>query len=176
MNNTPKIDQSAFIADGAKVIGNVTIGKNASIWYNAVLRADLPGVEIVVGEGSNIQDCTVIHQDHGKSAIIGKNVTVGHSCIIHGCTIEDNCLIGMGAIILSGAVVKKGAIIAAGAVVKENAIVEENTLYAGIPAKEIKKLDDKYSKAVQDNADEYVHLSETHKKGEFKLYSIRLKI
>ncbi len=134
----PQISKSAFIAEGAKLIGSVTIEENASIWYNAVLRADLAGIKI--GFGTSIQDCSVIHIDRDGDCIIGKNVIVGHNCILHACTIGDNALIGMGAIVLSKVIIGDGAIIAAGSVVKEKTIVEPQTLYAGSPAKFIKKL------------------------------------
>lgn len=163
MKDTPIIDNTAFIADGAKVIGTVKIGKESSVWYNCVLRGDIPNAEIIIGKRSNIQDGTVIHNDHNKSTIIGNNVTVGHNCVIHGCVIEDECLIGMGAIILSGAVIKKGAIVGAGAVVKENAVVEERSLVVGIPAKHVKTLEEINHKQILENADEYVKLARNHK-------------
>ncbi len=163
MKKTPLIDKTAFIADGAKVMGSVKIGEESSVWYNCVLRGDIPNTEIVIGKRSNIQDGTVIHNDHNKSTIIGDNVTVGHNCVIHGCVIEDECLIGMGAIVLSGAVIKKGAIVGAGAVVKENAVVEEKSLVVGIPAKHVKTLDESSRKQVLENADEYVEAARMHK-------------
>lgn len=159
MGTTPIIHKTAFIADGAKVIGTVKIGEESSVWYNCVLRGDIPNTEIIIGRRSNIQDGTVIHNDHGKSTIIGSSVTVGHNCVIHGCVIEDECLIGMGAIILSGAVIKKGAVVGAGAVVKENTVVEEKSLMVGIPAKHVKTLDESSHKQILANADEYVKLA-----------------
>jgi carbonic anhydrase/acetyltransferase-like protein (isoleucine patch superfamily) len=169
MKNIPKIDNSAFIADGAKIMGDVTIGPDSSVWYNCVIRSDIPNTNIVIGEMTNIQDCTVIHNDHNKSTVIGNNVTIGHNCIIHGCVIEDECLIGMGAIVLSGALIKKGAVIGAGAVVKENAVIESNTLAVGIPAKQIKTLDGNSRKHVLENAEEYVNVGKDHAKGLFHL-------
>ena len=163
MNNTPIIHETAFIADGAKVMGVVKIGEESSVWYNCVLRGDIPNTEIIIGKRSNIQDGTVIHNDHNKSTIIGDNVTVGHNCVIHGCVIEDECLIGMGAIVLSGAVIKKGAIVGAGAVVKENAIIEEKSLVVGIPAKHVKTLDESSRTQILANANEYVEAARTHK-------------
>jgi len=165
MGSMPVIHKTAFVADGAKVMGVVKIGEESSVWYNCVLRGDIPNTEIVIGKRSNIQDGTVIHNDYNKSTIIGDNVTVGHNCVIHGCVIEDECLIGMGAIILSGAVIKKGAIVGAGAVVKENTIVEENSLVVGIPAKHAKTLDESSHKQVLENAEEYVKLARMYKKG-----------
>ena len=162
MKNTPVIHKTAFIADGAQIMGVVKIGKESSVWYNCVLRGDIPNTEIIIGKRSNIQDGTVIHNDHNKSTIIGDKVTVGHNCVIHGCMIEDECLIGMGAIILSGAVIKKGSIVGAGAVVKENAVIAEKSLVVGIPAKLIKTLDESSRKQILANADEYVELARIH--------------
>ncbi len=165
MKNELQIDKSAFIADGAKIIGDVKIGKESSVWYNCVIRSDIPGTNIIIGDRTNIQDCSVIHNDHGKSTIIGNDVTIGHNCIIHGCVIEDECLIGMGAIVLSGALIRKGAVIGAGAVVKENAIIETNTLSVGLPAKHIRTNDDKVRKHILENAQEYVTLGKEHAAG-----------
>ncbi|HBM15248.1 MAG TPA: gamma carbonic anhydrase family protein [Lentisphaeria bacterium] len=167
--NIPQIDKSTFIAEGAKIMGDVTIGRSSTVWYNCVIRSDIPNTKIVIGERTNIQDCSVIHNDHNKSTIIGNNVTVGHGCIIHGCVIEDECLIGMGAIILSGAVIRKGSIIGAGAVVKENAIIEASTLAVGIPARQVKSLDEDSRKHILENADEYVKLGMEHREGLYPL-------
>lgn len=169
MKNLPQIDSTAFIAEGARVMGDVKIGKESSVWYNCVIRSDIPNTNIVIGERSNIQDCSVIHNDHNKSTIIGNNVTIGHNCIIHGCVIEDECLVGMGAIVLSGALIKKGAIIGAGAVVKENAVIEANTLAVGIPAKQIKTLDNNTRKHILENAEEYVYAGKEHRSGNYPL-------
>lgn len=169
MKNIPEIDNSAFIAEGAKVMGDVKIGKESSVWYNCVIRSDIPNTNIVIGDRTNIQDCSVIHNDHNKSTVIGNNVTIGHNCIIHGCVIEDECLIGMGAIVLSGALIKKGAVIGAGAVVKENAVIEANTLAVGIPAKQVKTLDENIRKHILDNAEEYVKAGSEHSNGDYPL-------
>lgn len=134
----PKVDPSAFVAPGAQVIGQVVIDARASVWFNAVLRGDESG--IFIGEGSNIQDGTVVHVDTKDPVRVGRNVTVGHNVTLHGCTVEDGALIGMGATILNGAVIRKGALVAAGALVLENQIVEAGTLVAGVPAKERRKL------------------------------------
>ncbi len=157
----PKIHQSCFIADGAKIIGNVTLKKNASIWYNAVLRGDIN--KIVIGENTNIQDGCILHLENDRACIVGNNVTVGHKAILHGCTIEDNCLIGMGAIILNGAYIKKGSIIGAGAIITENTIVEEHSLMVGIPGKKIKSTPENTQKTNIEWAKKYVKLSSIHK-------------
>ena len=102
---SPKIHDSVFVADGARVIGDVTLKKGSSIWYNTVARADIN--KIIIGERSNVQDNSVIHLENDQGVIIGNDVTIGHNAIIHGCTIEDGALIGMGSIIMNGAVVGK---------------------------------------------------------------------
>lgn len=134
----PVRDEKTFIADGAKVIGKVTMKEFSSIWFNSVARGDVNRIDI--GRYSNIQDNSVLHVADDCPTIIGDFVTVGHNCIIHGATIEDHCLIGMGAIILNKAVIGRGSIIAAGAVVKERQIIPPNSLVVGIPGKIIKQV------------------------------------
>ncbi len=133
---SPDINEKTFIADGAKVIGKVTMKEFSSLWLNAVVRGDVSHIEI--GRYTNIQDNSVVHVADDYPTIIGDYVTVGHNAIIHGCTIEEHCLIGMGAIILNGAVVGKGSIIAAGAVVKEKQIIPPHSLVVGVPGKVVK--------------------------------------
>ena len=161
LNHNPNVADDAFIAHTAVVIGDVTLKSGASIWYQAVLRGDINGIE--VGERSNIQDGCVLHVENDRKCIVGNDVTVGHKAILHGCTVEDGCLIGMGAIILNGAIIKKGAVIAAGAVVKENTIVESNTLWAGVPAKEGKKLPESVYDQNVNWAEKYVGLAGVHR-------------
>lgn len=132
-NAQPTIDPEAFIAEGAVIRGDVRIERNASIWYNAVLRGDVDS--IAVGEGSNIQDGCVLHVDRGCPVRIGRNVTVGHGAIVHGCTIGDGSLIGMGAIILNGAVIGEGCIVGAGALVTQGKHIPAGTLVIGSPAR-----------------------------------------
>lgn len=132
-NTQPTIDPEAFIAEGAVVRGDVRIERNASIWYNAVLRGDVDS--IAVGEGSNIQDGCVVHVDRGCPVRIGRNVTVGHGAIVHGCTIGDGTLVGMGAIILNGAVIGEGCIVGAGALVTQGKHIPAGTLVIGSPAR-----------------------------------------
>lgn len=134
----PELDPSVYVAPGAYLIGDVHLGKDVSVWFHAVMRGD--NDTITIGEGSNVQEGTIIHVDEGYPVNIGKNVTVGHRCVIHGCTIEEGAMIGMGAVVLNGAHIKKGAVVAAGAVVGENKVVEENTLAAGVPAKPLKTI------------------------------------
>jgi carbonic anhydrase/acetyltransferase-like protein (isoleucine patch superfamily) len=130
---TPVIDPTAFVAVGARVVGGVTLGEGASVWYNAVLRAD--GDTITIGAGSNLQDNVSVHVDSGHPVQIGQDVSVGHNAVVHGCTIGDGSLIGMGAVVLSGAVIGAGCLIAGGAVVLEGAVIPPGSLAAGVPAK-----------------------------------------
>ena len=129
----PTIAENVFIAPTAVVIGDVTIGTGASIWYGTVVRGDM--APIVIGEDTNIQDNCTVHTDKGFPAIIGARVTVGHNAVVHGCTLADNCLVGIGALVLSGAVVAKEAVVAAGSVVREGQQVGPRELVAGTPAK-----------------------------------------
>ena len=150
----PRIDEQAVVADGAVVLGDVTIEKNASIWYNAVIRGDANSISI--GEGTNIQDLAVLHVDADASLAIGKNVTIGHGAILHGCTIKDQALIGMGAIVLNGAVIGKGSMIAAGALVPQNTVVPDGALYMGNPAKFRRMLTEEELTANLKNAANYI--------------------
>ena len=159
--NTPQINESAFIADGAKVIGDVIMKSESSVWYNTVVRADIN--QIIVGERSNIQDNSVLHLENDQGVIIGNDVTIGHNAIIHGCTIGDGALIGMGSIIMNGATIGKGAVVGAGAIVTENMHVPDLGLVVGLPGKVIKTLsDDTYDKNVK-WAKKYVQLATVHK-------------
>ena len=142
---TPQIGENTFLADNATVIGDVIIGNNCSIWFNAVLRGDVNSIRI--GNRVNIQDGSVIHTLYEKSVTeIGNDVSIGHNVVIHGAKIEDGALIGMGAIVLDHAIIGEGSIIAAGAVVLSNTIVEPGSIYAGVPAKFVKKVDAEQSK------------------------------
>ena len=149
----PQIDEQAVVADGAVVLGDVTIEKNASIWYNAVIRGDVNSISI--GEGTNIQDLAVLHVDADAPLSIGKNVTIGHGAILHGCTIQDQALIGMGAIVLNGAKIGKGSMIAAGALVPQNT-VPDGALYMGNPAKFRRMLTEEELTANLKNAANYI--------------------
>ena len=143
-----------FIADGARLIGDVKLGQNVSIWYNAVLRGDV--CQIIVGDNSNVQDCCVVHGQQGKPVVIGEGVSVGHGAILHGYTVGDNSLIGMGAIVLDGAVVGKNCIIGAGAVVTQNTIVPDNSMFLGCPAKFVKTVSDEQAESNRQNAMHYM--------------------
>ena len=165
---TPQIGENTFLADNATVIGDVIIGNNCSIWFNAVLRGDVNSIRI--GNRVNIQDGSVIHTLYEKSVTeIGDDVSIGHNVVIHGAKIEDGALIGMGAIILDHAVIGEGSIIAAGAVVLSNTIVEPGSIYAGVPAKFVKKVDTEQSKEMnQKIARNYLMYSEWYKEEIYK--------
>jgi carbonic anhydrase/acetyltransferase-like protein (isoleucine patch superfamily) len=128
-----KIHDTAFIAPGAVVLGDVTVGEDVGIWYNATVRGDRGS--IVIGKGSNVQDNAVVHMDDNFPVTIGENVTIGHGAIVHGCTIGDNCLVGMGAIIMNGAHIGANCIVGAGALVTQGTEVPDNSLILGNPAK-----------------------------------------
>lgn len=135
----PKIGENCYIAPNATIVGDVIMGSDCSIWFNAVVRGDVNSIRI--GNKVNIQDGAVIHCTYQKTkAIIGNNVSVGHNAIIHGCVINDNVLIGMGAIVMDNAEVGSNSIIAAGAVVLEGTKIEAGTIYAGVPARKIKDI------------------------------------
>ena len=135
----PTIGSNVFIAPTAVVIGDVTIGDGASIWFNAVLRGDMAPIRI--GANTNIQDNCTVHTDFGKPAVVGDNVTVGHNAVVHGCTIEDICLIGIASVVLNDAIIKTGSVVAAGSVVREGQVVGPNQLLAGSPATVKRELD-----------------------------------
>lgn len=141
--HTPSIGEGTFVAETAVIIGDVTIGRDSSIWFNAVLRGDVN--TITIGDRTNIQDGAVIHtlydgSPHPSQTHIGNDVSVGHNAVIHGGIIGDNCLIGMGAIVLDNAEIPSGCIIAAGALVLSNSKLEPNSLYAGVPARKIREV------------------------------------
>ena len=127
----PDVSQAAYIAENATICGDVTLGKDSSVWFNAVIRAEV--APISVGEMSNVQDHTMLHADYDCPIRIGSRVSIGHSAIIHGATIEDRVIVGMGAIVMNGAVIGEGSIIAAGALVKEGTIIPPYSLVAGVP-------------------------------------------
>ncbi|MFA5974041.1 MAG: gamma carbonic anhydrase family protein [Lentimicrobiaceae bacterium] len=137
---SPSIGKNTFIAENATIVGDVIMGDNCSVWFNAVVRGDVHSIRI--GNNVNIQDGVVIHCTYQKHAVsIGNNVSIAHRAIIHGCTIHDNVLIGMGAIVMDGVVIESNSIIAAGAVVSQNTLVESGSVYAGVPATKIKSIE-----------------------------------
>ena len=150
----PRVHDSAFIAPGAVVLGDVTVGEDVGIWYNAVVRGDRG--PIVIGSRSNIQDNAVVHLDHRFPVTIGENVTIGHCAVIHGCAIGDNTLVGMGAIVMNGARIGKNCIVGAGALVIQGMEVPDNSLVLGSPAKVKRAVTEEEIAANLRNAQVYV--------------------
>lgn len=137
----PTFGEDCFIAENATIVGDVEMGNNCSIWFNAVVRGDVNSIKI--GNNTNIQDGVIIHATYQKAAtLIGNNVSVGHNAIVHGCKLMDNVLVGMGSIVMDNVIINSYCIIAAGSVVLENTICESGYIYAGTPAKKIKKISD----------------------------------
>ncbi len=134
---TPRFGRNCFLADGAVVVGDVTMGDNCTVWFNAVVRGDVHS--ITIGDNTNIQDGAVLHCTYERARlVIGSNVSIAHNAVVHGCTVEDNVLIGIGAIIMDHAVIGKNSVIAAGAVVLPGTVVEPGSVYAGVPARRVK--------------------------------------
>ncbi len=155
----PAFGENCFIAPNATIVGDVIMGDQCSVWFNAVIRGDVNS--ITMGNKVNVQDGAVIHCTFEKTkTVIKNNVSIGHNAIVHGCTIEDNVLIGMGAILMDNVVVGSNSIIAAGAVVLENTIIESGSIYAGIPAKKIKDISqDLISGEINRIAENYIKYS-----------------
>ena len=149
------LDGHNWVADSAKVIGNVHLKNNSSVWFGAVLRGDIE--KITVGEGSNVQDNSVLHTDPGCPIDIGSGVTIGHLVMLHGCTIKDDSLIGIGAVILNKAIIGKNCIIGANALITENKEIPDNSLVMGSPGKIIRQLKNEEIEAVKENAKHYVN-------------------
>lgn len=136
---SPQIPSDCFVAENATIVGDVILGKQCSVWFNAVLRGDVNAIKI--GDKVNIQDGAVVHCTYKKyPTIIGNNVSIGHNAIVHGCTIHDNVLIGMGSIVMDNCTVHSNTIVAAGAVVIQNTVIESGSIYAGVPAKKVKDI------------------------------------
>lgn len=156
--NWPQLDESVFLASGARIIGDVVLGKNCSVWFNAVVRGDVNSIE--VGERTNIQDGAVIHCTYKKyKTVIGKNVSIAHLATIHGCTIEDDCLIGMQATIMDGAVIGKGSIVGAGALVTPGIIIPPGSLVVGAPAKAVRTIRPEELEGVLATTSRYIEYS-----------------
>ncbi|HYM81671.1 MAG TPA: gamma carbonic anhydrase family protein, partial [Candidatus Limnocylindria bacterium] len=152
-----RLDPTAFVAPGAVVVGDVTMGARASVWFQSVLRGD--SAPITIGEHSNVQDLSVVHCDEGLPAVIGRRVTIGHRTIVHGCVIEDDCLIGMGAILLSGARIGAGTLIGAGALVREAQVIPPGSLAVGAPARVVGPVTDSHREAIRNGAAHYADLA-----------------
>ncbi len=166
-SNRPTVHPSAFIAPGAIVLGDVSLGAEASVWYNCVIRGDMAPIKI--GDQTNIQDLTMIHVDEGVPCTIGDRVGVGHRAILHGCTVEDDSLVGMGAILLNDVQIGSGSLVAAGAVVKEGAVIPNGSLVAGVPARVIRAVSPELTARIRATWQHYVVASKRHKAGEFPL-------
>lgn len=161
LSRTPEVDPSAYVAPSAVIMGSVRIGPKASVWPLCVLRGDIEHIEI--GEGSNVQDGTIVHLADDLGVTIGKYVTIGHAAMIHACTIEDECLIGMKATVLDGAVIGRRSIVGAGAVVTKNMQVPPGSLVLGMPAKVVKQLSEEDQAGLRYWAEKYVTGAAAHK-------------
>lgn len=160
----PQIGEGTFVAETAAIAGDVTIGKDCSVWYSAVIRADGNSVEI--GDCVSVQDCACIHitSKEGGNVIIGSNVVIGHNATVHACTVGDRCLLGMGCTVLDGAVIEEGSIVGAGALVLGNTHIGPGELWAGVPAKFIKKVSGEMAaSAIDEGVAEYVSLARKYK-------------
>ncbi|MET4639949.1 gamma carbonic anhydrase family protein [Mycetocola sp. 2940] len=157
----PVIADTAFVAPGARIVGNVTLKDASSVWYNAVLRGDSASIEL--GEGSNIQDGVAVHVDSASPVVIGRSVSVGHNAVVHGCTIGDTVLVGMGSVILSGAVIGDECLIAGGAVVLAGAVIPPRSLVAGVPGKVRRELTDDEVDGIRRNAEIYLEHTRHHR-------------
>jgi len=159
---TPQFGANCFLADTAVVVGEVRLGENCTVWFNAVVRGDVHS--ITIGNNTNIQDGAIIHCTYQKAkTIIGNNVSIAHNAIVHGCTVEDNVLIGMGAIIMDDAVIGAGSVIAAGAIILPKTLVEPGSIYAGVPAKRVKDVGDEMKEVIMRTARNYPMYAEWFK-------------
>jgi carbonic anhydrase/acetyltransferase-like protein (isoleucine patch superfamily) len=151
---SPLIPSSCWTAPNATIVGDVQLGENCTIWFNAVIRGDVN--EIRIGHETNIQDGVVIHCTFKKAGTyIGNQVSIAHNAVVHGCTIHDRVLIGMGAIVMDGAIIHSNSVIAAGAVVLANTVVESNSIYAGMPAKRVKEIGPEMEEVISRTAKNY---------------------
>jgi carbonic anhydrase/acetyltransferase-like protein (isoleucine patch superfamily) len=164
----PRIDPAAFVAPGARLIGDIEIGPEASVWYNCVLRGDMNRIRI--GARSNIQDGTVIHVDpprvagpeHGYPALIGEDVLIGHMAMVHGCTLHDRAFVGLGAIVMDGCVIESDAMLAAGAMLTQGKRIPSGQLWAGRPAKYVRDLSEQDKAMMRLGVAHYVELAKRH--------------
>ena len=158
---SPQVDPSAWVAPHARLVGDVTVGPEASVWYTTVVRGD--GDQIRIGARTNIQDGCVLHTDPGLVLDVGAGVSVGHRAVLHGCVIEDDCLIGMGSIVMNGARIGAGSLVAAGSLVTEGTQVPPRSLVVGSPPKVRRELSDDELVIVRYNATHYVGLAAEHR-------------
>lgn len=164
---TPQVDSTAWIADSAQVMGHVTLGPDASVWFGCVLRGDTESMTI--GEGSNIQDLTVMHADHGLPLTIGKHVTVGHKVMLHGCTIGDESLIGIGAVVLNGAQIGNHCLVGAGSLVTEGKVFPDGSMIVGSPARVVRQLTPEQMEGLRRSAQHYIANAQRFRSGLTKL-------
>lgn len=164
---SPEIAASAWVADSAQVMGTVNIGDDASIWFGTVVRGDTSS--ITIGEGSNVQDASVLHADLGMPLVIGRHVTVGHQVMLHGCTIGDESLIGIGAIVLNGAKIGKNCLVGAGALVTEGKEFPDGSMIIGSPARVVKQLTPEQIQGLRQSAQHYIDNAHRFKAGLRKL-------
>jgi len=165
----PRIDSSVFIAPGAIVVGDVAIGPDASVWYQAVVRGDTESIRI--GASTNIQDMTMVHADPGFPCVVGDRVTVGHRAILHGCTVEDGCLIGMGAILLNGSRVGAGSVVGAGTLLLEKTEIPPGSLVVGAPARVLRLIGESTRERLEKSWRHYCEMARRHRAGEFPPFS-----
>jgi carbonic anhydrase/acetyltransferase-like protein (isoleucine patch superfamily) len=152
--NNVTLHETAFVAPNATVVGNVTIEAHASVWFNAVVRAELD--HVTIGERANVQDGAVIHVDEGFPVRLGKNVTVGHRAVVHGATVDENCIVGIGAILLNGCHIGANSIVGAGALVPEGKRFPPNSLLIGVPARVAREITPEQAARITEGADHYV--------------------
>jgi len=160
---TPQIDPSAWVADSAQVMGSVHLQAHTSVWFGATLRGDTE--PITIGEGSNIQDGSVLHADYGQPLTVGKNVTVGHMVVLHGCTIGDESLIGIGAVVLNGAKIGRHCLVGAGSLVTEGKEFPDGSMIMGSPAKVVRQLSPEQIEGLRESARRYIENAQRYKTG-----------
>ncbi|QTW20109.1 gamma carbonic anhydrase family protein [Comamonas kerstersii] len=163
----PQIAESAWIADSAQVMGDVQLGADASVWFGTVVRGDT--AHITIGEGTNVQDASVLHADEGMPLTIGRHVTVGHQVMLHGCTIGDESLIGIGAIVLNGAKIGKNCLVGAGALVTEGKKFPDGSMIIGSPARVVRQLTPEQIEGLRRSAQHYIHNARRFRAGLRKL-------
>lgn len=161
--HSPELAPSAWVADNAQVMGAVSIAADASVWFGVTVRGDTETIEI--GEGSNIQDGSVLHADHGQPLKVGKHVTVGHMVMLHGCTIGDESLIGIGAVVLNGAKIGKNCLVGAGSLVTEGKVFPDGSMIMGTPAKVVRELTPEQIEGLRQSAFHYVENARRFKSG-----------
>ncbi len=166
--SAPRVAETAFVAPGAVVMGDVMLGDESSVWYGAILRGDM--APITIGDRTNIQDGTIVHVDEGVPCTIGPRVGVGHRVILHGCTVEEDSLIGMGSVLLNGVRIGRGSVVAAGAVIPEGMEVPAGSLVMGVPGRIVRKVDPALTERIEATWRHYVQQARTHRSGACPVY------